>query len=364
MPNLLFTPVSVGPLTLPSRIVMAPMTRSRAAREHVPGQLAATYYVQRASAGLIVTEATQVSPEGVGYPDTPGIHTHAQVEGWRRITDAVHVAGGRIFLQLFHVGRISHPVFQPSGVLPVAPSAVTPEGQSYTPEGMKSFVAPRPLDLDEIPLVVAEFAAATRRARRAGFDGVELHGANGYLIDQFLRDGTNKRADAYGGSIDNRIRFLLEVVTAVANAWEPSRVGVRISPWSSFNSMADSDPRALFTRVAAVLRPAGLAYLHVVEDLGSAENPGGERLTPRLRREFGGLVIANGGYDGERAEAALASGEADLVSFAAKFLANPDLPERIRRSLPLNVPDSATFYGGTAKGYTDYPVWNDSLAGV
>ena len=251
----LFAPFQLGPLLLPNRVVMAPMTRNRAGAGNVPTALNADYYGQRAAAGLIVTEATQVSPEGVGYPGTPGIHTDAQVEGWRRVTDAVHRAGGRIFLQLWHVGRISHPSLQPGGALPVAPSAIAAEGQVFTHSGLQPFVVPRPLETREIAGVVAQFEAGARHALAAGFDGVELHAANGYLIDQFLRDGTNRRTDRYGGSLENRTRFLREVVEAVAAVWDPERVGVRLSPWSDFNSMHDSDPPAIFGYVARALAP-------------------------------------------------------------------------------------------------------------
>jgi N-ethylmaleimide reductase len=357
----LFTPFQLGPLLLPNRIVMAPMTRNRAGAGNVPTALNAEYYEQRASAGLIVTEATQVSPEGVGYPGTPGIHTDAQVEGWRQVTDAVHRAGGRIFLQLWHVGRISHPSLQPGGALPVAPSAIAAEGQAFTHSGLQPFVVPRPLETSEIAGVVAQFEAGARHALAAGFDGVELHAANGYLIDQFLRDGTNRRTDRYGGSLENRARFLREVVEAVTAVWDPERVGVRLSPRSDFNSMRDSDPPAIFGYVARALAPFGLGYLHVVEPVGDVP-AGAEPLTPRLKAAFGGALMVNGGYTRPLAEAALARGDADLVSFAASFLANPDLPIRLARNAPLNEPDPATFYGGDHHGYTDYPVLAGAVA--
>ncbi|MFO1055457.1 MAG: alkene reductase [Dongiaceae bacterium] len=346
----LFTPIAIGALTLPNRVVMAPMTRNRAGEGNAPVPLNATYYAQRASAGLLVTEASQVSPQGVGYPRTPGIHTDSQVEGWRAVTAAVHAAGGRIFLQLWHVGRISHPSLQPGGAAPVAPSAIAAAGQAVTYTGMQPFPTPRALETDEVPQVVAQYAEGARRAQAAGFDGVELHAANGYLIDQFLRDGTNKRTDRYGGGVANRARFLLEVTEAVAGVWGAGRVGVRLSPRGEFNDMHDTDPAATFGHAAAALSGFGLAYLHIVEPVGTPDP-----LAPALKAAFNGPLMVNGGYDRAAADAAIAAGQADLVSFGATFLANPDLPARLRAGLPLNPPDRETFYGGTAKGYTDYP---------
>jgi N-ethylmaleimide reductase len=320
----------------------------------------ARYYVQRASAGLLITEATQVSETGVGYPNTPGIHSPEQVAGWRQVTEAVHAAGGKIFLQLWHVGRISHPSLQPGGALPLAPSAIAPAGEVMTYQGKQAFLAPRAVEIEEIPGLVESYASGAANARAAGFDGVEIHAANGYLIDQFLRDGTNRRTDAYGGSVANRVRFLLEVTEAVCGAWEPARVGVRLSPLNAFNSMADSDPPATFGRAARALRSFGLAYLHVVE-----ASVGAAGVVPQafdyeaLKAAFGGPYIANGAYDRERACAVLSAGRADLVSFGALFLANPDLPARLARGGPYNVPDPTNFYGGDAHGYTDYPVLED-----
>jgi N-ethylmaleimide reductase len=353
---MLLMPAALGPTTLPNRMVMAPMTRNRAGEGLVPTELMATYYRQRASAGLLITEATQVSPQGVGYPSTPGIHTDAQVEGWKRVTAAVHEQGGRIFLQLWHVGRISHPSLQPGGALPVAPSAIAPEGTAKTYEGAQPFVTPRALELEEIPGVVRQFEDGARRALAAGFDGVEIHGANGYLIDQFLRDGTNHRADAYGGSIQNRARFLLEIAEAVVKVWGADRVGVRLSPLSAFNSMSDSDPEATFGSVAEQLGKLGIAYLHAAS-LHGAENPESRehRMAQLLRERFGAALILNGGFTRETGEGLVASGLADLVSFGSLFLANPDLPERFAASAPLNAPDRATFYGGDHRGYIDYP---------
>lgn len=350
MTDELFRPVRIGALALPSRIVMAPMTRNRAGEGNAPQPINAEYYRQRASAALIVTEGTQVSAQGVGYPATPGIHTEAQAAGWKTVTDAVHRADGRIFAQLWHVGRISHPSLQPDGALPVAPSAIRPEGEAFTYEGPKPFVEPRALDIEEIPGVVGQFAAGARYARDAGFDGVEIHAANGYLIDQFLRDGTNRRTDAYGGSLENRARFLREVTETVAAIWGADRVGVRLSPVSPFNAIEDSDPEAAFTYFARVLGEYDLAYLHVVEP-----GPDEPFFRAALKDAFGGPYMANGGYDREIAAAVLASGEADLVSFGASFLANPDLPARLRTGASLNEPDRATFYGGAEEGYVDYP---------
>ena len=352
----LFTPILLGPYELPNRMIMAPLTRNRAGPGNVPQPLNARYYEQRASAGLIITEASQVSPQGVGYPATPGIHSSEQVQGWRQVTSAVHAQGGRIFLQLWHVGRISHPSLQPDDALPVAPSPVRPEGQAVTYQGLKPFVTPRGLDIGEIPEIVEQFRAGARNAMAAGFDGVEIHAANGYLLDQFLRDGSNHRADAYGGAVENRARLLLEVVAAVSEVWGSDRVGVRISPLNPFNDMQDARPRDTFGYVADRLGPCGLAYLHVVEAGGpDTTSEDIEEVRARIRAGYPGLYMANGGYDRKRANAVLAQGRADLVSFGVLFLANPDLPERFRQDAPLNPPDTATFYGGSEKGYTDYP---------
>jgi N-ethylmaleimide reductase len=345
----LFTAVKLGPYMLANRIVMAPMTRNRAGENDTPWQLNADYYRQRASAGLIVTEASQISPQGKGYPATPGIYSAKQIAGWKLVTDAVHAHGGRIFLQLWHVGRISHPTLQPDGSLPVAPSAIKPAGETFTGKGMAPFVTPRALETAEIAGIVGDYAQGAANALAAGFDGVEIHAANGYLIDQFLRDGSNLRNDRYGGSLENRARFLAEVTEAVAGAAGADRVGVRLSPVSGFNDMRDSNPQATFEHAARQLRPLKLAYLHVVE---SQEQPFDYR---SLKAAFGGTYIANGGYTRQRAGEALASGDADLVAFGSMFLANPDLPARFARNAPLNEPDRSSFYGGTEKGYTDYP---------
>jgi N-ethylmaleimide reductase len=347
--DLLLSPAQIGSLPLKNHMVMAPLTRSRAGEGDVPTPTVVEYYRQRAGAGLIITEGSQVSAQGKGYMRTPGIFTAEQITGWRQVTDAVHAEGGRIFLQLWHVGRLSHPLVQINSALPVAPSAIKADGEIYTPEGLKSYEVPRALDLGEIPDVVADFRLAAENAKRAGFDGVEIHGANGYLIDQFLRDGTNTRTDAYGGSVEHRARFLKEVVESVIEVFGASRVGVRLSPIFNYFSMSDSDPRATFNYVAKMLSRYGLAYLHVVE-LGAGPFDFRE-----LKRCFGGTYIANGGYDPERAETALSSGDADLVSFGTAFLANPDLVERFKHGKALNEADPTTFYQGEERGYTDYP---------
>jgi N-ethylmaleimide reductase len=356
----LFTPVRLGALDLANRVVMAPMTRSRASNPgRIPTPLMAEYYRQRASAGLIVTEATHVSPEGVGYPDTPGILTSEHAAAWRRVTDAVHDADGKIVVQLWHVGRISHPAFQPHGARPVAPSAIAPAGQSYTPQGPQPFVTPRALETEEVRVIVDDFARGAANAKAAGFDGVELHGANGYLVDQFLRDGTNRRTDRYGGDVPNRARFLLEVTAALVDVWGAGRVGVRLSPSGTFNDMHDSNPFATFGYAARELGKLRLAYLHVVRpnDADRRHGKPGWRPVPvsYFRPLFEGPIVAAGDYTAQSAEAALSSGEADAVAFARAFIANPDLVERLRRDAPLAEPDPSTLYGGGEKGYADYP---------
>ncbi len=352
--GVLFQPGRLGDLILPNRVIMAPLTRNRAGRDGVPGPLNVEYYRQRASAGLIITEATDISPQARGYPDTPGIHSHDQVAGWRRVTEAVHAAGGRIFLQIWHTGRISHSSLQPGGAQPVAPSAIRPAGEAVTYEGMTPFITPRALKTEEIAGIVTGFRRAAENAKAAGFDGVEIHAANGYLLDQFLRDGSNRRDDAYGGSIENRARLLLEVVTAASEVLGAGRVGVRLSPLNSFNDICDSDPQGTFLRLAALLSPLDLAYLHVVEgDMTGQEKR--ELDHGALREAFAGPYIANNGYDRARAIEAIADGQAGFVAFGSLFLANPDLPERFRRDAALNTPIRETFYGGDGRGYTDYP---------
>jgi N-ethylmaleimide reductase len=356
---LLLSPCTLGTLELPNRIVMAPMTRNRAVGGNVPHSAAPLYYSQRASAGLIISEGSQVSPSGVGYIRTPGMHSGEQVETWKRVTDAVHAAGGRMFAQLWHSGRISHPDFL-GGELPVGPSPLPPQGEITTPLGRRKFVAPRELDADELPLLIESFRWAAQNAKEAGFDGVELHGANSYLLDQFLRDGSNHRTDAYGGSCRNRARFPLDVTDAVVEVWGASRVGYRLSPNDASYGMSDSDPVTTFSYMAEALNERRIAYLHVLEPIGGSGQPlHVTRVTPSLRRKFHGALIVNGGYDAQSAEAALANGEADLVSFARAFLANPDLVERFRRGAPLNEPDYTTFFKGEEHGYTDYPSLDD-----
>lgn len=350
----LFTPITLGRIELRNRIVMAPLTRNRAGEGNVPQAMNMEYYAQRASSGLIITEATPISEMGHGYPATPGIHSSAQVEGWKQVVQAVHAKGGKIVLQLWHVGRISHPSLLPGNALPVAPSAIKPAGQAFTYQGLQDFVTPRALETDELPGIVRDYAQATRNALEAGFDGVEIHAANGYLLDQFLRDGTNQRTDAYGGSIDNRVRLLLEVTQAVVEVAGADRVGVRISPLNPFNDIADSNPQALFNHVARVLSPFGLAYLHVVEG-GSHGLPTPPFDFVALRRQFEGPYMANLGYDKASATAALAEDKADCIAFGLPYIANPDLVERFASNAPLNTPDQSTFYGGDEKGYIDYP---------
>jgi N-ethylmaleimide reductase len=350
----LFTPIKLGRNELRNRIVMAPLTRNRAGEGNVPQPLNVKYYEQRASAGLIITEATPISEMAHGYPATPGIHSEAQIAGWKQVVDAVHAKGGKLFLQLWQVGRISHPSLLPDNALPVAPSAIKPAGQAFTYTGLQDFVTPRALATEEIPEIVDDFRLAAENAMAAGFDGVEVHGANGYLLDQFLRDSTNLRTDQYGGSIANRARLLLEVVSAVSKVWGPDRVGVRISPINPFNDIRDSQPQALFNHVAEALSPYGLAYLHVVE-VGMADEAAPEFDFDQLRSAYRGNYMANGGYDKARGNAAIASRHADCVAFGVPFIANPDLVERFRIDAPLNPPDQNTFYGGTEKGYTDYP---------
>jgi N-ethylmaleimide reductase len=352
-----FSPFRLGPLALPNRIVMAPMTRNRAGPGNVPTTLNAAYYAQRAGAGLIVAEASQVSPQGLGYPGTPGIHSAEQIAGWRLVTDAVHAAGGRIFLQLWHVGRISHPSLQPDGALPVAPSAIAPAGQAWTLDGMKPYVTPRALETEEIPGIVAQYRQGAANAKAAGFDGVEVHAAHGYLLDQFLRDKTNNRTDKYGGSAENRARLVVEVMEAIAGEWGGDRTGVHLSPTNlAFNDISDSDPAQTFSTAVRALDRLGLAYLHLVEP-GPADPVGpGPRLDATFFRPmWRGTLVVNKAYDLDRANAVLRSGAADLVSFATLFIANPDLPERFRRGAPVNPPERKTYYGGSAKGYTDYP---------
>lgn len=345
----LFDPLQLGSLELPNRVVMAPLTRCRAGDTRVPNAMMSEYYTQRAGAGLILTEATSVSPQGVGYPGTPGIWSQEQVQGWKAVTQSVHRAGGRIFLQLWHVGRISDPIYL-NGDLPVAPSAIAPDGHVSLVRPKKSFVTPRALDLDEIPGVIESYRRGAENAKAAGFDGVEIHGANGYLLDQFLQDSTNHRTDHYGGSLENRARLMLEVADAVASVWGPDRVGMHLAPRGDAHSMGDSDPETTFTYVARELGTRGLAFICARESLGD------NRLGPKLKQAFGGTYIANERFTFDSAQATLDAGEADAVAFGQLFIANPDLPKRFELGAPLNTPDPNTFYAEGPGGYTDYPM--------
>lgn len=352
----LFEPFRLGDLSLANRIVMAPLTRRRATHgTNAANALMAEHYRQRASAGLIIAEASQISRQGQGYAFTPGIYSPEQIAGWREVTDAVHGAGGHIVLQLWHVGRVSHVSLQPGGGAPVAPSAIATTKQVAIETGFVDCSAPRALGLDEIPGIVDDYRKAARNAKEAGFDGVEIHCANGYLIDEFLRDGSNERTDAYGGSPQNRARFGLEVADAVLEIWEPSRVGVRISPVSPAHDMADSDPQTVFGYFVEKLAEKKLGFLHVIE--GATQGP--RDVAPfdylALRKSFPGAYIANNAYTLELAEETLASGRADLIAFGRPFIANPDLVERLRRRAPLAEVDRETIYAAAAKGYTDYP---------
>ncbi len=350
----LFSPLRFGRLVAKNRIWLAPLTRCRAAAGGVPGPFAAEYYSQRASGGLLITEATSIMPGAVGYPDVPGIHDDAQVAGWRKVTDAVHAKGGLIQCQLWHVGRVAHPSF--GGSEPVGPSAVVAKGKTHTPKGSEPFVVPRALTEAEIGALTAQFRLAAEHVIRAGFDGVQIHAANGYLIDQFLRDGTNRRTDRYGGSIENRARFLLEIVDAVSAAVGADRVSVRLSPTGTFNDMVDSDPRATFGHVVKALSGRGLAFLEIREAGADDLRHGGEAIPMSYFRPlFDGVLVANTGFTAETAERCLQDGAADAVTFGVPFLANPDLPARFRSGAPLNPPDPSSFYGGGAKGYVDYP---------
>ncbi len=352
----LFKPVTVGDLELPHRVLMAPLTRSRATQPgDIPNEMNAAYYAQRAGAGLIVSEATQVSPQGKGYAFTPGIHSDEQVAGWELVTDAVHTRGGRIVLQLWHVGRISHVDLQENGAKPVAPSAIRAESQTYISRdsGMVQVSEPRALETDEIPGVVEQFRQGAQRAKDAGFDGVEIHGANGYLLDQFVRSGTNRRDDAYGGSVENRLRFPLEVAEAVVGVWGAGRVGYRVSPSGEFNGMTDDNPQETFGALAEKLGGMNLAYLHNVEIFRGSERD--EAMIDTLKRAFGGVYIGNGSYSKDLASERIESGKTDAVAFGELYIANPDLAERFRQGAPLNEPNRDTYYGGTEEGYTDYP---------
>ena len=352
----LFTPYELGSFRLSNRMVMAPMTRCRAIEGNIPNPLSITYYVQRSQAGLIITEGSQVSSQGVGYIRTPGIYSSEQVAGWRKVTDAVHQSGSKIFLQLWHVGRVSHPDFLRGG-LPLAPSALPVDGDIHTPFGKKKMEIPRALELEEIPGIINQFRSGAVNAKAAGFDGVEIHGANGYLLDQFLRDGSNHRTDQYGGSLHNRARLPLEVVEAVIDVFGADRVGYRISPHLQMYSMNDSNPHETFCYLAEELNRLNLGFLHMIERVGEPMRVAPEaRFAPIIRSIFKRTFILNGGYDADKGNATIQKSEADLISYGSLFLANPDLPERFRKNAPLNTPDITTFYAGEERGYIDYPV--------
>ncbi|QTF07150.1 alkene reductase [Brenneria izadpanahii] len=354
MPSL-FDPIEIGAIKLSNRIIMAPLTRMHAVDQRIPSALSLEYYVQRASAGMILTEATAVTPKAVGYPNTPGIWSEQQIESWKKINDAVHQAGGKMVIQLWHVGRISDPIYL-DGELPVAPSAIAPEGHVATIRPYKPYVVPRALATGEVVGLVADFRQAAENAKRAGFDGVEIHAANGYLFDQFLHDGSNKRTDQYGGSIANRARFLLETVDAILEVWPADRVGVHLNTMSDTHSMQDSDPKALFGYVAEQLDERRLAFIFVREALQTPV-----RILPLIRQRFSGAVIANDGLTKESAEKLIAEGEADAVSFGRQYIANPDLVARFRLNAPLNALNSDTIYSDGSTGYTDYPTLEQTL---
>jgi len=360
--KMLFQPYTLGSLTLPNRIVMAPLTRNRAGTGLVPSEYAATYYSQRGSAGLLITEATQVSAQAQGYQDTPGLYTQAQIAGWRKVTDAVHAKGGRIFVQLWHVGRVSHVDLQPDGAAPVAPSAIRAQTKTFVNNSFTDVSEPRALALDELAGIVEDFRQAAANALAAGFDGVEVHGANGYLLEQFIKDGANVRTDAYGGSIENRARLLLEVTAAVAKQIGAERTGVRISPVSPANGISCSDPQPQYNYIVDQLSALGIVYLHVVE--GATGGP--RDIAPfdfdALRSRFQNTYLANNGYDLDLASARLSEGKADLFAFGRPFISNPDLVERLQTGAPLTALDPTTLYGGGAKGYSDYPSLADANA--
>jgi N-ethylmaleimide reductase len=361
-PTKLFESFKLGPITLPNRLVMAPLTRNRAVPPGmVPSPLAVDYYSQRASAGLLITEASQISQQGQGYQDTPGIYSKEQVAGWRKVTDRVHEKGGRIFIQLWHVGRVSHTSLQANGIAPVAPSAIRAKGKTFANNTFIDISEPRALELSEIPGIIDGFKQATANALAAGFDGVEIHGANGYLLDQFAKDGTNKRTDGYGGSIENRAKLMLEVTKAVVAEAGAGRTGIRISPVTPANDISDSNPQPLFDYIVDGLSALKLVYLHVVEGATGGPRDNAPFDYVSLRKRFSGAYVANNGYDFALATKVLAEGAADLIAFGKPFISNPDLVERLKAGAPLNEWDKATFYGGGAKGYTDYPALGGKL---
>ncbi|WP_075221901.1 alkene reductase [Acuticoccus yangtzensis] len=356
MTETLFTPGALGALKIKNRVLMAPLTRNRARRDgDVPFAMHAKYYAQRASAGLIISEGTQISPVGKGYIDTPGIYSADQIAGWRQVTDAVHEAGGLIVAQLWHVGRVSHVSLQPGGAAPVGPSAIRADAKTFIDGGFAETSAPRALSVDEIGEIRGQYAAAARNAMEAGFDGVELHAANGYLVDQFIRDGSNQRDDDYGGTLQKRLRFLREVLESITGAMDADRVGVRLAPFSNGNGISDSDPMTTFSAAIEAMNPFGLAYLHMIEGQIRTTEEAGRAEVAELRTHFDGGYVANNGYTRQMAIDVVASGRADAVAFGRDFIANPDLPKRLELNAPLNEQDRDTFYGGDERGYTDYP---------
>ncbi|MFL6533972.1 MAG: alkene reductase [Pseudomonas sp.] len=360
--QILFTPYTLGSLTLANRVVLAPLTRNRAGKGFVPSEFAATYYSQRASAGLLIAEATQISQQGQGYQDTPGIYTQAQIAGWREVTDAVHAKGSRIFLQLWHVGRVSHVALQENGAAPVAPSALRPATKVFVNNSFEDVSEPRALDVSELPGIVNDFRQAAANAIAAGFDGVEIHGANGYLLDQFIKDGANIRTDAYGGSIENRARLLLEVTAAVVSEIGAGRTGLRISPVSPANGVSSSAPQAQFDYIVDQLNTLDIAYLHVVEGATAGPRDVAPFDFAGLRQRFNNTYIANNGYDLDLATSLLLEDKVDLIAFGRPFIANPDLVERLKSAVPLAALNPATLYGGGAEGYIDYPTFAEANA--
>lgn len=360
----LFDPLELGDIILENRLIMAPLTRMRAQQPgNIPHELNAKYYAQRSSAGLIITEATQISQQGQGYPSTPGIHTPEQVAGWQLVTRAVHEKGGKIFLQLWHVGRISHSSHQPAGMAPVAPSAIKPTGKVLTAQWTQTdYETPHALEIPQIKEILNDYRLACENAKMAGFNGVEVHAANGYLIDQFLQDTTNRRDDIYGGTFENRARFLLEVVDIATEVWGSGRVGVRLSPYGTFNDMGDQDPIGLFTYVLNKLNRKQIAYVHMIEPRATGAGAGADTIQNApsacdlFRRFFKGAFISAGGYIPDTAQEALATGQADAVAFGRFYISNPDLLDRIKQDASLAPYNRATFYGGGEKGYTDYPI--------
>ena len=351
----LLSPILIGNYSLKNRTFMAPLTRCRSVEDNIPNDLMATYYGQRASAGLIISEATQISTQGIGYPCTPGIYTSEQIQGWKKITQCVHDKGGKIFLQLWHVGRISHSSYH-EGELSVAPSAIKPTGEVYTFEGMKEYETPKALEIKEIEELVKTYVTGAKNAMEAGFDGVEVHGANGYLIDQFLRDGTNSREDKYGASVENRSRFLFEIIEAVIKEVGADNVGLRLSPSGTFNDMTDSNPKKHFTYICNELNKYKLAYLHIIDALeGDIRHGANVVELCVLRDAYKGILITNGGYDKDRGNKAIENNLADAVTFGELFISNPDLPERFKTNAQLNKADTETYYTQDEKGYTDYP---------